>query len=105
LTEGIGPAITDSVIPGTLRSADASNEAEGMKNFRLHTTADQDGVIHLDLPSQPNAEVDVEVVVRESGPRLHDPAANWDRHFFGTLLGDRVHSRQQRARGSANHQR
>lgn len=74
-----------------------------MKSIRLHTTADQNGVIHLHLPSmQPNAEVDVEVVVRETGPaRQHDPGANWDRQFFATILGDRVYSRRQRTRGDA----
>ena len=48
-----------------------------MKTIRLHTTADQNGVIHLHLESaQPNAEVDVEVVVKESAParpRIQEP--------------------------------
>jgi len=74
-----------------------------MKTIRLHTTADQNGMIHLHLPSaQPNAEVDVEVVVKESDPaRPQDPGATWDRQFFATILGDRVsRSSRQRPRSS-----
>jgi hypothetical protein len=71
-----------------------------MKTIRLHTTADQNGMIHLHLPSaQPNSEVDVEVIVRETDTaRPPDPGAIYDRQFFATILGDRVRSRsRQRA--------
>jgi hypothetical protein len=69
-----------------------------MKTIRVHTTADQNGMIHLHLPFSPNAEVDLEVVVKESAPvRPRDPGANWDRQFFATILGDRV-SRSSRSR-------
>ena len=74
-----------------------------MKTIRLHTTADENGVIHLHLESaQPNAEVDVEVVVKESGPaRPQDPGTTWDKQFFATILGDRVsRSSRQRPRTS-----
>lgn len=74
-----------------------------MKTIRLHTTADQNGMIHLHLPStQPNAEVDVEVVVKESDTaRPRDPGAVYDRQFFATILGDRVYrSSRQRPRST-----
>ncbi len=74
-----------------------------MKPIRLHTTADQNGMIHLHLPSaHPNAEVDVEVVVKESDTaRPRDPGAVYDRQFFATILGDRVYrSPRQRPRST-----
>lgn len=77
-----------------------------MKTIRVHTTADQNGMIHLHLPSaQPNAEVDVEVAITETGPaRPRDPGAVYDKRFFATILGDRVYSRsaRQRQRPAAN---
>jgi hypothetical protein len=59
-------------------------------------------MIHLHLPSaQPNSEVDVEVVVKESDmARPRDPGAIYDRQFFATILGDRVRSRSSRQRGA-----
>lgn len=68
-----------------------------MSTKRVHARTDAQGVVHLDLPlAQPNAEVELEVVVTHVEPIKADvPVAACDRQFFASILGDRAYSRRR----------
>jgi hypothetical protein len=68
-----------------------------MSTTRVHAKTDADGVVHLHVPlAQPNAEVELDIVVTHVEPiRADVPATACDRQFFATILGDRTYSRRR----------
>jgi hypothetical protein len=66
---------------------------------KIRARADDDGVVHLDLPAAlPNGEVEVEIRMRPvlSGAASVRTTHPWDRRFFEGFLGDRA-PRKRRA--------
>jgi hypothetical protein len=66
-----------------------------VKVMKLHTKADNYGVVHLQLPvAPPNSEVDLELVVTRAEPPSQPPSLSLcDRRLFALVLGDRIYSR------------
>lgn len=70
-----------------------------MKVMKLHTKADNFGIVHLQLPvAPPNSEVDLELVVTRAEPPGQVPSLSLcDRRLFAFVLGDRIYSRRPSA--------